>query len=174
MTDLFNQLANIFGESVGMITLIILVIGFVLILTEFFIPGFSLLGIIGTLVSLGGVIYRALMGMTLYQFILLLVIWGLTVVSCYVLFIHSAKSGLLSHSEMFSEKPSLPYNYAEDIEKKLLLGKVGVVVSRCKPVGKAEIDGKEYEVLSENSYLDKDTNIKVIEITDDQIVVSKI
>ena len=33
---------------------------------------------------------------------------------------------------------------------------------------------KEYEVLSENSYLDKDTNIKVIEITDDQIVVSKI
>jgi membrane-bound serine protease (ClpP class) len=174
MTDLFNELAIIFGESVGLITLIILVSGFVLLTAEFFLPGFSLLGIIGTLISLGGVIYRVLMGLSLTQFLILLVIWGLTVISCYILFIHSAKSGLLSHSKMFSEKPSLPYNYDEDIEKKLLLGKVGVVVSRCRPVGKAEIDGKEYEVLSENSYLDKDTNIKVIQITDDQIVVSKI
>ena len=173
MTDLFNQLAYIFGESVGTLTLIILTVGLILMISEFFIPGFSLLGISGIVISLGGVVYRVIKGLTLYQIVILMVIWGLTVISCYLLFIHSAKSGLLSHSKLFSEKPSLPYNYDEDVEKKLLLGKTGVTTTICKPVGKAEIDGKEYEVLSENSYLDKDTNIKVIKITDDSVVVSK-
>ena len=173
MVDLFNQLTYIFGETSGAITLAVLITGLILVLFEFFVPGFSVFGILGIVISLGGVVYRIIAGLNTYQIAILIVVWGLTILACYLLFIHSAKSGLLSRSKLFSEKPSLPYDFDDDVEKKLLLGKTGVTTTRCKPVGKAEIDGKEYEVLAENSYLDKDTNIKVIKITNDNVVVSK-
>lgn len=174
MTDLFNQLTIIFGESVGIITLIILGMGLMFMIIEFFIPGFAVFGVTGLVISIGGIVYRIVNGLNFAQSIILVIIYGLLLLSCYIIFILSLKNGLLSRSQLFSKEPSIPYDYDNDTEKKLLLGKEGITSTICKPIGKAVIDGKEYEVLAEDSYLDKDTNIKVIEITDDDVVVSKI
>ena len=173
MTDLFNQLMVIFGESVGTITLTLLILGLALIILEFFIPGFAFSGVMGIVISLTGIVYRISMGLNFVQSLILISICGLTMLVCYLIFIISIKSGLLSRSQLFCHELSIPQEF-DNMEKKSLLGKCGVTTTICKPVGKAIIDENEYEVLAEDSYLDKNMNIKVIRVTNDSVVVIKI
>jgi len=172
--DLFNELKIIFDSTVGAITLIALTLGIIITITEVLIPGFGVMGFTGIGVSIAAIIYRIIKGLTLNQALILFIVYFVILLILYGLLVLSFSKGLLSRSQLFSDKPSIPYDFEKSNNNKMLLGKVGVTSTICKPVGKAVFDGKEYEVISENTYLDKDTDIKVIKVTGDEVVVSKI
>jgi membrane-bound ClpP family serine protease len=50
----------------------------------------------------------------------------------------------------------------------------GVATSSLKPVGKAEFEGKQYEVTSVGGFLDTGIKVKVIKIDRNKIIVEPI
>lgn len=78
------------------------------------------------------------------------------------------KSGLFEKRATLDEK-----YYLGDKYKRKLVGKSGKAITNLNLAGKAKICGKIYEVISQNSYIEKGSNIKVVKIDDNSIVVRK-
>jgi membrane-bound ClpP family serine protease len=50
-------------------------------------------------------------------------------------------------------------------------GLEGIALSALRPVGKAEVAGKTYEVKTQGGYVATGTKIKIIQISSNQIIV---
>ena len=147
-----------------------LITGVALLVVEVFMPGFGLPGISGLiLVTLGIIItwntYGAVAGLAVT--IISLALAGLSI----SISIKSAASGRLSRSALFlnEEPPAMEH---EEIEA--LLGKEGVTTTVLNPVGIAEFDGVRLNVLSEGTYLEKGTRVKVTQVEGAKITVREI
>ena len=55
-----------------------------------------------------------------------------------------------------------------------LAGRKGVAVTRLVPSGKAKIDGRVYDVMSDGKVVDKDDPIEVIEATGNRVIVCRV
>ena len=88
--------------------------------------------------------------------------------------IFSAKYGALSRSGLFETRSSLDSDYNKaDKELRKLVGKSGKTVSVLDLAGKAKINGKIYDVISINSFIEEGKHIKVVKIVDNNIMVRK-
>ena len=167
------EFAQIFTEM-GWIPAVLLAVGLVFIIVEVFVPGFGFFGITGTLAIIAGIIVRICQGLNVVQSLsLILIVLGFFVVAS-ILMVHSAQHGILGKTGLFETKSSLSSNYNEaDKELRKLVGKSGKTISVLDLGGKAKINGKIYEVISINSYIEADKHIKVVEIKDNKIMVRK-
>lgn len=141
------------------ITVILLLIaGIVLLVVEIiFVPGTTILGIIGAgLMVFGVIIGYSKFGTQAGTLILVsaLVVGGaITVISF--------KSGVWKR---FALKNTNKSKFNEDIEVEHLLGAEGIAFSALRPYGKAEIYNSTYEVKTLGNYLDAGTKIKVTNV----------
>lgn len=153
---------------------LLLILGAVLLLIEVFVPGFGFFGISGIVSLVAGIIVRICQGLNLTQSIaLILVVFGFfTLASIFMVF--SAQYGILGRTGLFETKASISkdYNVASKQIKKLV-GRSGKAVTTLSLAGKAKINGKVYDVVSTGSYIEKGSNIKVVEIVDNTIMVRK-
>lgn len=153
---------------------LLLIVGTVLLLVETFVPGFGFFGITGIISLVAGVIVRICQGLNLTQAIgLILIILGFFMV-CSIYMVFSAKYGILGRTGLFETKASISKDYNEASRQlKKLVGKSGKAVTNLSLAGKAKINGKIYDVISLNSYIEKGSHIKVVEIKDNNVVVRK-
>lgn len=141
------------------ITVILLLIaGIVLLVVEIiFVPGTTILGIIGAgLMVFGVIIGYSKFGTQAGTIILVsaLVVGGtITVISF--------KSGVWKR---FALKNTNKSKFNEDIEVEHLLGAEGIAFSALRPYGKAEIYNSTYEVKTLGNYLDAGTKIRVTSV----------
>ena len=88
--------------------------------------------------------------------------------------VFSAKYGILSRSGLFETKSALPTSYNKpDKQLKKLIGKSGKTISKLDLAGQAKIRGEIYDVVSISSYIGAGSNIKVVAIKDNNIMVRK-
>jgi len=59
-------------------------------------------------------------------------------------------------------------------ELKEMLGAVGVVLTPLRPVGMCDFSGQRLECVAEGGYVDKDKNVKVINVESTQLTVREI
>lgn len=59
-------------------------------------------------------------------------------------------------------------------EENIKVGDAGVTISRLTPIGKVLINNQYVEARSKGSYIDPETNVKVIRITDNKIFVDEV
>ena len=167
------EFAEIFTQM-GWLPAVLLAVGLVLLAVEMFVPGFGFFGVTGSISLIAGVVVRICCGLNLAQsLILILMVLGAMWLGLTIMII-SAKYGFLSVSGLFESKSTLPANYNK-VEKTLkkLVGKSGKTVTKLSMAGKAKIRGKIYNVVSINSYIEPNTNIKVVGIKDNNIMVRK-
>ena len=167
------EVATTFTEM-GWIPAVLLCVGLVFIVVEVFVPGFGFFGITGSIAIVAGIIVRIVEGLNLVQSLtLILMVLGFFIVAVmYMIF--SAKYGVLGKSGLFETRSSLDENYNKaDKELKKLVGKSGKTVSVLDLAGKAKIDGKIYDVVSINSFIEEGKHIKVVKIVDNNIMVRK-
>lgn len=153
---------------------LLLIVGAVLMIVEVFVPGFGFFGISGSLTLVAGVIVRIYQGLNINQILsLVLIVLGFFVV-VFLVMIYGAKFGFLGKSGLFERRTTLSkdYNKTERALRKLV-GKNGKTISKLDLGGKAKIKGKIYDVVSISSFIEPDTNIKVVEIKDNTIMVRK-
>ena len=143
-----------------------LLLGAGLMILEIFLPGFGLPGISGIVLIGAGVIMAGIQhGMLMAVVILLVVIALLALVVSWVL--RSASKGNY-HSEIFlKEKDDL--HSRQDMQ--VLIGKAGRTTSVLRPAGIADFDGVRLNVVTEGSFIEKDTPIEIVGVDGARIVV---
>ncbi len=145
------------------VTLILLLLaGIVLIVIEIiFVPGTTILGIIGfALLVFGIIIGYSKFGPQAGTVILIATIilgGGVTIASF--------RSGVWKR---FALQSSMKSRFNEDIKIEHLLGAEGVTLSACRPYGKAEIYDNTYEVKTLGLYLTAGVKIKVTKVDKNQ------
>lgn len=144
-------------------TLVLLLLaGIILIVIEIiFVPGTTLLGIIGgALLVFGIIIGYSKFGTTAGTIVLVC-----TIVLGGVVTILSFRSGAW---ERFALRESIKSKFNEDVKIEHLLGAEGITLSACRPYGKAEIYDKTYEVKTLGNYLTAGVKVKVTKVDKDQ------
>ena len=161
-------------SGMGLVSIITLAAGFVLMFTELFLPGFGVCGITGCVSLLVGVVFRIIDGASAFQTIILVVMLLFAAGIIFLVIVMSARrGGLITKTPLVLGKTAIPKDYGQK-EYIGLLNKTGVVTTQCKPVGKAEIDGNTYQVMAKEGFLIKGVNIKVVEVSGDEIWVEKV
>lgn len=154
------------------ILLLCLSIGFAI--AEGLIPRFGVCGIVSITCTVGSLLAEGIMTKSVFCVLFLLVLILVIAIILFFIFIISAKNGLLKKTAIVESKSSIPENYGKDSKKKLLIGRVGEVVSECKPVGKAEFEGETYTIISREKNIKKGTLVFVQEIKDNLVFVKEL
>jgi membrane-bound ClpP family serine protease len=154
------------GEWISVLSLI--GFGLVLIVAEIvFVPGTTLVGIIGfVLMVLGITLSFRYFGSTTGW-----IATGGTAVSFFIVIYFCFKSNVWSR---FSLKTKIDSKVNEGEMNGLQVGQEGVTLSSLRPIGKAELNSKIYEVKTFGNYLDPGKKVKIVEILSNQIVVEQI
>lgn len=141
--------------------ILLLVAGMALLIAEIiFVPGTTILGIIGTaLVVFGVIIGYSKFGTQTGTIILVSAI-----VTGSVVTVMSFRTGVWKKFALNTTNES---KFNEDIEIEHLLGSEGITLSALRPYGKAEIYNSTYEVKTIGNYLTSGTKIKVTNVDKD-------
>lgn len=175
LADFWTELGGLF-TNMSWIVILLLCLGVIFCIVEAVIPGFGFFGIAGILCEIAGVVVHAIFsGSALQVFFLVLIIFLITVIM-FLIFVNSAKHGLLSKSAIVEANTALPKDYREKAENKLkaLIGKEGLTLTECKPVGKIRIGQNTYEAQSVGSVIGKGEVICITAIEDARIMIDRI
>lgn len=153
-------------EWITVISLILFGI-FLIVAEVIFVPGTTIVGLVGfVFLVIGiGVSFNYFGSETGWITV------GITSVASGLIFYYSFKSNIWSR---FSLKTSIDSKVNEGELKSLTVGAEGHTVSALRPVGKAELGDKQYEVKTQGEYLDSGSKIRVIKILSNQIIVEPI
>ena len=154
------------------ISLSLIIVGVILILVEIFLlPGFGLAGIPGLLALLGGVF---LVADTVVEGVLYLLI---TILSLGLLSFILYKTGRLSrlwNKISLREKQNNEQGYvAPNLDYQRYLGKTGKALTLLRPAGTALIDGEKVDVVTDGSFIQRNSRIKVIAVEGTRIIVTR-
>lgn len=146
----------------------LIVVGIVLVVVEIiFVPGTTVVGLLGGLLAVVGVVLS-------FSYFGNETGW-------YTLSATSVLSGgLLYWSlrsrawERFSLKTTIDGRVNEVDLNFLKTGDEGSAVSALRPMGKAEIGGKLFEVTSLGIYVETGTRIRIVRVSSNQIVVEPV
>lgn len=153
-------------EWITVVSLIVL--GLALIVAEIiFVPGTTLVGVLGFAFLILGV------GQS-FRFFGTEIGWitvGCSAVASGVILYYSFSSNVW---RKFSLKGSSNSKVNEGEMDNLQIGTEGQTLSTLRPVGKAELNNKTFEVKTLGEYIDSGIRIRVIKILSNQIIVEPI
>lgn len=150
---------------------ILLVIGAALVILELFIPG-GVAGTIGALISLYAItqLTDSMLGLTI-GILAFLAFIGLVV---YILL-------KLVSKDKFHNKLILNLALDSDsgfnsnkVQKTDMIGQRGITISVLKPAGKIKIAGEIYYVMSEDKFIDKDKQVEIVKVVNNEIFVREV
>ncbi|MGD9200835.1 MAG: NfeD family protein [Chitinispirillia bacterium] len=145
------------------------ILGIIIVLVEFVLPSGGILTIAACLVF-GYSLYSVFTSISPevgYIFI------GIDVLLAPVLILLGIK--LLSKSPVTLKKALSKKDgvTSQNSELEKLIGKTGIVTNSLRPAGKARIDNKNFDVVSEGDYIKRDTPVIVSLVNGNRIVVKK-
>jgi membrane-bound serine protease (ClpP class) len=159
--------------------LIFLILGLLLIVLEIaVVPGFGIVGIPGLILVLYS-IFKMLMGdnpssADFYNAYLGLSIGIiLSTIFSIILYRMLPKTQFYKNNIPFSTQRSKDgYSIAKDYKN--LIGQEGLAATDLRPSGKIEIEGKIYQAISSDDYINHKQNIVILGVNGNQLVVKKV
>lgn len=140
---------------------------FLLIAEIIFVPGTTLVGILGFVLSVFGIyLGYEYFGRTTGTIIMILTI---TVNTFALILAFKGQSW-----ERFSLKNINQSHFNDDFKVQLQVGDHGKTISSLKPIGKALFKDKEVEVRSNGSYINENIEVEVFRIEPNKIFVKPI
>ena len=149
------------------VIIILILLGILLFIIEFLlVPGITVAGIGGAILIVGGVIMAYHNhGSTVGNFTLL----GTVLISFLTVFI-VLKSGTW-RKIMLKKDISGKVNVIDQTGTEVKIGDMGKTVTRLNPMGKVVINGNYFEAQSLNKFIDQKTDIEVIKVLSNKLVV---
>lgn len=155
--------------SVGLIIFLIL-LGLLLFLVEFLIlPGVTIAGIGGAISMVTAVVLSFYYYGTTAGFIVL----ASTMALIFVTVVLMLKSGTWK-KVMLTREIDGKVDLIHKDEGKINVGDRGKTVSRMNPMGKVMVNGEFYEARSQDKYLDQNTDIEVIKVESNRLIVKQV
>lgn len=154
------------------LALSLIIVGIILIALEIFIiPGFGIAGIPGILLLLGGVFLAA---DTFAEGVIYLLITVLTTgLLAFILHKTGHLKKLWRKISLGEKQNSMEGYVAPKQEYVNYLGKTGTALTLLRPAGSALIDGEKVDVVTDGSFIAKDSKIIVISVEGTRIIVRK-
>ena len=177
--------SNIMLGQAGSFEIIIFIVGVILLILEIFIiPGFGVAGISGIILIVLSLI------LSMQDFIIPTVDWewgiffknvlnvGVSfVISIFIMMIIAQALPKASFFQRLAlnaaQNTSEGFTVQDEAEINKFIGKKGISVTTLRPSGKAEINGEVVEVVSDGEFVEKGTNIEVIDVTSNKIIIRK-
>ncbi len=143
----------------------LLIIGLILLLIEvLFIPGTTIVGVLGLVISFAGVVYA----FSSYDSETAIWIVGIAAILNLVAVWYGFSSGVWNR---FSLKSSMKGGTFDGRTRGLSVGMIGVATSDIKPIGNAEFGDSNYEVKSEDGFIEVGKTVSIIKIENNKILV---
>jgi len=162
---------SILAGNAGTAVLLVFMAGIVLLLIEAFAPGFGFPGIGGILLVIASIVMAS---SSFTSAVVSLVAALITSIIALVLILkYAPKSKYFDRLTLVTEMGS-DFGYVSTEGKDDLLGKEGIVTSYLHPAGTIDIDGEKVDAVSEGTYVETGTRVKVIRREGRRIVVKKI
>ena len=150
-----------------LILITLIMIGLILVVTEIlFVPGTTLVGIIGLFVTMGGIYYAFISFDTQVAWIIL----GITLLLNFTILFYGFRSGVW---KKFALKESITSRAFDDRLLGLEIGMQGKTVSDLKPIGKAEFLDRIYEVKSNSGHISVGSKVIISKLENNTIIVNK-
>lgn len=161
-----------FGHSIagfaGYETIIIFVIGLIMLLLEFFVPG-GIVGIIGgALIIISLLFAGASVTHMAYSIIIAMFI---AVIGMVILMKFFGKKLHVFNKLVLRDATTTEEGYVSNTNRVELIGRVGEAVTPLRPAGVIIIDNERIDAVSEGSYIDKGKIVEVIKVEGSRIVV---
>ena len=153
-------------------TIILLFIaGITFIFIEIFVPG-GIFGLSGALAICGSIFmcFKNYPSIAFYVLILELVSAGIAIILA-LKFLPKTKFGKYV---ILSKKEGKNEGFVSHDSLRDIRDKQGVALTLLRPAGKAKINGKKFDVVTEGGYVQKNEKVKVVMIKGKEIVVRKI
>lgn len=149
--------------------IILIFLGILLFLIEFLlIPGITIAGIGGALMTLAGV-YIAFDRFGTGTGVLVLLF---ALVSTLVMFVVSLRSKTWKKAML---NTNIDSNVSEELGLEFIKeGDTGETIGRLAPMGKIKVNGHSYEAKSMTGFLDPRTAIEIVKISGSQIIVKPV
>lgn len=154
----------------GMIWLgiVLLIAGFILVGIEMVLPGFSAPGISGIICLIAGVFVLAdsVMEAAIITIVVLAVLGILMAVILNLL-----SRGKIKTPIVLEEEQRKTEGYLSSNDLNYLLGRQGTAATDLRPTGVGVFDDVKIDVISQGSYIFKDTEITIIKVEGSKLVV---
>ena len=144
--------------------IILTLLGLLLLFVEILMPGFGLFGILGTLSLMGALV----LAYKIFGFFVFLMLLILAVLLFFAMILFAKKSGLYNKVVLKEQQQEKGF---DESTLQGLLGKSGVTHTELKPFGVAELDGKLVDVCSTGEFIDRGTQVQVIQIVGKTVTV---
>ncbi|MCL2820152.1 MAG: hypothetical protein FWD38_04890 [Oscillospiraceae bacterium] len=154
--------------NVSWISITLFIIGIGLLVVEMFEPGFGFFGIFGIISLIGCIFVTA---STVAEGIMLTAFFFVIVLIMLGIFLFMVSKGKLPGKLVLKDAESRDDGYSGTLDLNEYMGKAGVVLSTCRPVGNVDFDGVKLEVVSLGEFIEKGTAVEVIEVEGNRVVV---
>lgn len=146
-----------------------LIVGFVLVVIEMYIPGIGVPGVLGVLL-LGGGVWA--LDPTPFQALMIIVAIVLLLCIALSVCIHSASKGRLSKSRLVLHETSTPQQAGEN-PLAYYVGMQGKALTVLRPAGMALVNDVKLNVVSDGEFIDAGDEICVTSVDGNRICVRK-
>lgn len=147
---------------------LLLVVGFILVVVEMYVPGFGLPGIAGIACLAAGVIIKA--DSALEALVMAIVIIAILCVALSIS-IHSVSKGRLAKSRLVLHETATDAGHIDENDLKFYMGREGVTATVLRPAGIGEFDGVKLNIVSEGEFIGAGEKVKVTAVEGNRIVV---
>lgn len=150
--------------------LILLVIGFLLVFLEFYLPG-AVMGIAGGVFILASMILFAMQTdspLAITLFVIVICVAMVVLVKFAIWRIRTARPQRSIYSNNAQD------GYQAVAYDASAIGKEGIVLTDLKPGGFIIVEGKQQPAISKEGYLSKGTKVKVIGGTESNLIVKRL
>ena len=157
-------------EAIQILGIVVLVVGILLIGVEFYMPGFGVPGITGTICTAIGIYLtgannsqRIIVGVIVIVFIAVMLVISISIFSSKNIKSPMKLDTDLNGKNLFIEEQDMEY----------LVGKQGVALTDLRPAGKGEFDGVKFDVTSSTYFINKGKKLIITEISNNKIIVKE-
>lgn len=157
---------------IGLILLALVGIGAMIL--ELFVPAGGIIGLVG-LGSIIAAVVRAFQTMGTLTGSIFLMATFIAVPTIFILYFKYFPRSFMGKRLILSKHQSEEEGYTShtDHNYKELIGKTGVSETPLRPVGSIIVDEQRFSAVTYGDYIEKDTEVKIVETEGNRIVVRK-
>ncbi|TQR10614.1 NfeD family protein [Psychrobacillus soli] len=155
----------------GYETIIIFVIGVLLIIAEFFLPG-GISGILGAAAIIFSIILAG--GNIVQMSIAVLIALTVAIVGMVIIMKFFGKQMKALNKIILSDATTTEQGYVSNENRIDLIGKVAITMTALRPSGTIRIDNERIDAVSDGSFVAKDKHVTIIKVEGSRIVVREV
>lgn len=161
-----------FGHTVagfaGYETIIAFVIGLILLIAEFFVPG-GIVGILGGVLIIGSLLFAG--ASFVHMAYSILIAMFIAVIGMVIIMKFFGKKLHMFNKLVLNDATTTEEGYVSNLNRVDLIGKKGETMTPLRPAGTVSIDRERLDVVSEGSFIEAGKTVEVVKVEGSRIVV---